>query len=374
MKYASVFQNYTLTAKIKDEKFEQSVVIINLGKQYSAIIQTDKPIYKPGDVIMFRVLMINSEKKPYQVYEMRIEFRDGHDEIVRLFRVKEDEIRSSVYIGHVSISNEPVMGNWSIRVITNHEDDFVTTYKFEVKQYSLPRFEVTVDTENDISHDDGTVTMNVKAVYTFGEYVTGTSIISANVYSSNSPDKLIHAFSKLVNIDSFNMIEFDLKRDLKVLNADEKYKIKFNVTFTETLTGQSLTKIETVRVHKSDEVIIKLITSSAYFKPGRPFKVTAMVKDFKGHLIYSSDTVKFLLKHSYKAPKCPSDRGIDTQKLIQKEIKLQNSRAEFEFSLPSNTSAITISAQLRNAKAVMNVTRLLSNSEEFLSAKVSTKM
>ena len=60
-------ENFTLTAELINtkEKFEQIEEIIVIPKKYSVFIQTDKGVYKPGDEVLYRILILDLDSKPY---------------------------------------------------------------------------------------------------------------------------------------------------------------------------------------------------------------------------------------------------------------------------------------------------------------------
>ena len=60
-------ENFTLTAKLLSEReeFEQTEEIIVIPKKYSVFIQTDKAVYKPGDEVLYRILILDPDRKPY---------------------------------------------------------------------------------------------------------------------------------------------------------------------------------------------------------------------------------------------------------------------------------------------------------------------
>jgi len=52
-------------------------------KQFYTFIQTDKPVYKHGDTVMFRVLIVDKELKPYNVNNLNIRITDPHNRPIK---------------------------------------------------------------------------------------------------------------------------------------------------------------------------------------------------------------------------------------------------------------------------------------------------
>ncbi|XP_016394935.1 LOW QUALITY PROTEIN: pregnancy zone protein-like [Sinocyclocheilus rhinocerous] len=101
-------------------------------------IQTDKPIYIPGQTVNFRVVTMDKNFSPLD-HELNPESHQG------VYRLK-------AYIGDRMISHD-----------------------FEVKKYVLPKFEVTVTAPETVSIDDELMAVEVCGKYTYGQPVSGKS-------------------------------------------------------------------------------------------------------------------------------------------------------------------------------------------------------
>ena len=130
-------QNFTLIVRIPSEQFEQSVNLFTIEKQYSVLIQTDKPTYKPGDTVRFRILVIDSDKKPYAVKRLKVELIDTFDNVVSKYEEKKiEKLKIGVISGEFSIVTEPIMGMWQIRISSFDSNNVLVTteQKFEIKE------------------------------------------------------------------------------------------------------------------------------------------------------------------------------------------------------------------------------------------------
>lgn len=368
-------QNYKLTAKIGGaEPFDQSVEIETIVKRYSVFIQTDKPVYKPGDIIKFRVLVIDAETKPYQVKNMIVEVLDGNGDVVKPFKdFDEGTFKTGVYVNELVVSTEPVTGNWTLQVVIDDEKDLMTKQIFEVKEYVLPRFEIIADTVSDITQGAGAIKITVSANYTFGEFVIGKATVTARVYDTDYPTKVQQTAVKTVDVEFKRMVEFNIREELKIYNSIRPYRVDFEVAFQENLTGQKLMKTISVRVHKTGEFKIQLVREQKRFKPGYPFKLKAIVRQFDGKLTADrTNPVQFTVNFYYSPPLCtPISEVNNFDKTFEanRNIMLKSGVAEYELKVPANTTAISVTAKYQDAKATLNVTRHVSNSREYLIIK-----
>ena len=94
--------------------FKNTTALEYLAKSYSVFIQTDRALYKPGDLIQFRVVIVNPELRPSVTGAIDVYVTDGEDN-----RVKQWErvfTNKGVWTGAVQLSDEPVLGPWNITV------------------------------------------------------------------------------------------------------------------------------------------------------------------------------------------------------------------------------------------------------------------
>ena len=67
------------------------------------------------------------------------------------------------------------MGMWYINATIDDEYQLSTVQHFEVKEYTLPRFEIILETKSNVHKDEVDILLTVYGNYTFGEFVTGTA-------------------------------------------------------------------------------------------------------------------------------------------------------------------------------------------------------
>ena len=105
---------------------------------YSVFIQTDKAIYKPGNTVQFRAVVLSPQLKPAVSGGIDVSLRDGAGNLVRdwprVFTTR------GVWAGAVDIADKPVLGNWNISVDVNGQ---IFTKSFQVAEYVLPKFQVS---------------------------------------------------------------------------------------------------------------------------------------------------------------------------------------------------------------------------------------
>lgn len=165
---------YTLkvTASSGFSKDTAEIPISLIKDQMSNItISLDKGIYKPGDEINYRALVVsNQEYKPI-AQDVKIEIYDGNNN-----RVYSESAKTSEYgivSGKFNLADEVNSGTYKISVKTDAQE---VNKNFTVNPYIIPKFEsaISTDKENYIVGEKAQITISSK--YFFGEPVVGANI------------------------------------------------------------------------------------------------------------------------------------------------------------------------------------------------------
>lgn len=272
-------------------------------KKHSAFVQTDKSIYKPSDNVQFRVLVLDGNTRPIDPTNAQIYITDGADNRIKQF--DKPRFNMGVFQNELLLSDLPVMGNWKIHVKVNNEEETIKV--FEVAEYVLPKFEVLIDTNNDIHYKYGKINATIKAQYTFGKFAKGTATVTAEVstqYSgfgrAYSRQHSARKVSRTLEVDGKNSVEFDLEKDFGIKSNDYDRLVHIEAQFKEELSGKEVNASTDVRVHKTEHNL-DLIKSHEKFKPGLPYSITAVVKnhDKNTPVTDSFNPVKFHLVFYY---------------------------------------------------------------------------
>lgn len=107
--------------------------------------------------------------------------------------------------------------------------------EFEIAEYVLPKFEVTVSAPKDLTYSDSSVRLTITAKYTYGENVKGTALVSITSQAWSSTP-VMPVVQKKVEINGNGYVEFQMV-ELKV--SPQNWQDSFNVkaSLTESLTG-----------------------------------------------------------------------------------------------------------------------------------------
>ncbi|KAF5891088.1 alpha-2-macroglobulin-like protein 1, partial [Clarias magur] len=127
------------------------------------IIETDKPIYKPGQTVMFRIVSLDTN------FLTRNQMDPNSNRIGQWLNVTTN---SGLVDLSYPVNSEAMEGFYLITA--RDEKNNPVTQTFEVKDYVLPKFEVTVTFPSVLTILDTYAVLKVCAEYTYGKPVNGT--------------------------------------------------------------------------------------------------------------------------------------------------------------------------------------------------------
>ncbi|XP_060558289.1 CD109 antigen-like, partial [Ruditapes philippinarum] len=283
--------------------------------------------------------MIVNRKRELEVRPMTIDILDGDKTRIRRWANVSDN--SGVFVGKMEMSEYPVLGTWTINV---KSEGLSKSQEFDVKEYELPKFDITVEMPQIISSNDINLEGNVSSKYTFGKGVTGSLEFTLS-YLSRALTKIYKLDNGEVNIkiptsDIYEVLRFSLSSYYSI------YTVQATATVTEDITGSTGEDSTDIKFTKFN-VDLKLDNPTA-FLPGQPFEIKGRVLNKLGSAYdgEASDfyiirlTVEYKSQGSYTLNKWISDTHLPI-----------DSKNQFGFSLDGNlitnqTTYIKVKTQL----------------------------
>ncbi|KNC22899.1 hypothetical protein FF38_00367 [Lucilia cuprina] len=262
--------------------------ILNVQSDYGPhiYIQTDKAIYKPKDLVQFRVVILDEHTRPLKIKEpIRIEILDNLDNRVKQF--KDISLQKGVYTGQFPLSEYPVLGLWKIKVIISGKYAYSHYKTITVQKYVLPKFSIHIKSPENILREDGSLKVGFYGKYTYDKYVAGYARIEL---WDNWNGKLLE--TKQLEVESVGFVEFhfDTTKDYK--------SFKIEVQFTENLTGIMQSEQRYVNI-KNQRYNIRIPKEEIEFRNNKPYRLKAHVEHWSGAAVLDRET-KVVMKHGNK--------------------------------------------------------------------------
>ncbi|NXW83855.1 OVOS protein, partial [Alopecoenas beccarii] len=316
----------------------RSVAIQNVDS--SVFVQTDKPIYKPGQKVMFRVVALDSQFRPVQ------ETGDKHfgtslsptlqdPEQNKIFQWLDVASKRGIVQLSFPLIPEPILGSYHITV--ERKSGEKKYQYFRVEEYVLPKFEVTTSVPQRISFFDEEIRVNVCASYTYGQPVQGNAQINVcqqHFYyprCERNQKEACEAVTGLLGKDGclntvISIKTFQLYRRYARMYAS----LNVESIVTENGTGIQMKGYDYVAVNEeNDRVIFK--NMDPYYKRGIPYYGEITVTNMDGEPI-PNRTVLLELNEEYLANYTTDKNGtaafsVDTSNFFDPNFRLSVRRA-----------------------------------------------
>ncbi|XP_065221551.1 CD109 antigen-like [Planococcus citri] len=391
--------------------FVNETKLIFSQRSMTIYIQTDKPIYKQSETVKLRAIPITTELRAF----------DGIIDVYMLDpkkRIMKRWLSRQSNLGTVSLeyelSDQPVFGEWTIRVLAQGQVEEST---FLVEEYYQTRFEVNITMAPFIFTTDQFLTGTVMANYTGGAPVVGNLTLKASVRPFKTSNIYIKDFTpisekhfyfdesypfwypqqKRDNLQRIPHLTWfrgtyqfqypvqDLVRDIP--NLDE-YEVVITATVGERFLDEIVEGYSVTRFFNSSVKVFFLGSEQQVFKPTSPFSVYLGVSFHDGsplplyrlmdsRLELAAEVImKSSGRNSIDIPVGKPENGIWTLKIdLRSQLGLANTQQGSE--VLKDVDSIHITATFRDIASERSYTELYlqayySPTDHFIKVSTST--
>ncbi|NWV78467.1 OVOS protein, partial [Dasyornis broadbenti] len=329
------FISFSAKGATVDLAERRSVAIQNVDG--AVFIQTDKPLYKSGQTVMFRVVTLDTQLRPVQEtvsgdkgFAGSLSFTIQDPEQNKIFQWL--EVTSNHGIAQLSfpLIQEPILGSYQITVETKSGEK--EHQSFRVEEYVLPKFEVTTTGPKTISFFDEEIRVNVCASYTYGQPLQGNAQINVCQQHFYRPSceqnqkKTCESATGLLGKDGCLNAVISIKK-FQLYRSYAKMYASLNIEsiVTENGTGIQMKAYDYVSVNQeNDQVFFRNMDS--YYKRGIPYHGEITVTKVDGEPV-ANNTVLLELNGDYLANYTTDKNGaaafsIDTSNFFDPSFKL----------------------------------------------------
>ncbi|XP_075993239.1 alpha-2-macroglobulin-like [Genypterus blacodes] len=165
-----------LKVEVRGQTFHSTVVRKVMIKAYQPMtfIQTDKPIYLPGQTVNFRVVSLDTKFRPASELYNIVEVQDvNRNRIGQWVNITSN---SKIFQRSYSLNSEAPEGTYQVIVSIGERKIY---HSFKVEKYVLPKFDVKITAKDEISIAQDDIEVEVCAKYTYGQPVPGSVEVNA---------------------------------------------------------------------------------------------------------------------------------------------------------------------------------------------------
>ncbi|CDQ89436.1 unnamed protein product [Oncorhynchus mykiss] len=153
----------------KDEMSKKTKILIK-PKRFLTIFQTDKPVYKPGQTVKFRIVSLDASFLSFNQMYLTVELQDPNSNRIAQW-LNQSTVSGILDLSH-PMSAEATQGSYIITAWNEKGEQ--TSQTFDIKEYVLPKYEVKVYLPQTITILDKQATLRVCGKYTYGKPVLGS--------------------------------------------------------------------------------------------------------------------------------------------------------------------------------------------------------
>ncbi|XP_040828168.1 pregnancy zone protein-like [Ochotona curzoniae] len=286
----------TVQVKGPTQQFMQKKPVPITEPDSIVFVQTDKPIYKPGQTVRFRIVSVDVSFHPLNETFSVVYIENPKRN--RIFQWQSIKLQGGLTQLSFPLSVEPILGSYKVVVL--RQPGKRTEHSFEVQEYVLPKFEVKVKMPKTIGILDEEFPVTVCASYTYGKPVP--SLVTINVCrnvmqqpsfcQSNFPLNVCEEFSQ--QADNQGCITKLVKT--KVFQLRQRWydmSIQVEATVREEGTGVELTGSGSSEITNNISKM-KFTKVKSRYRLGIPFRGQALLVDDKDRPI-PNETVSVLV-------------------------------------------------------------------------------
>ncbi|XP_053551906.1 complement C5 [Bombina bombina] len=247
-------------------------------------LQTDKPVYTPDQSVKIRVYSLDEELKP-ALRNVKLTFKDPEDVTVNI--ETSQDLTGIISIPDFKIPNNPKYGIWKIEAA--YESHFTTTAvaAFEVKEYVLPRFFVSIEPERNFICFDKfeDFSIKVKANYYYNKKLNAAkTYIRYGIILDGERKMLPKSIQVQQMTDGEAEFKFNTKSAIEELGYSQLKDLDGGYLYI-TASVQESAEGHAEETESADVKFVltpyklRLIGTPLFVKPGLPFYIKAQVKD-----------------------------------------------------------------------------------------------
>ncbi len=314
---------------------EQLTGQLAISAGITLLLETDKPIYKPGQTVHGRVLAVNSDLKPVSV-SLNVSISDSKG--IRVFRKPLVTNGFGVAAFDMVLAREVNLGTWKI---VAQGTDSMSTVDIRVEKYVLPKFKVDVALPRDWFLVDEEISGRIDCRYFFGKPVQG--MVEVRAYKYLAEWEQYASFRGELEDGSLSFTLPPVSYVAGTYGAGGMGSVMLNVTVTDG-SGHQEEASRLVKIAPSSTVI-QLIPSAETIKPGLPMELLVVTETPGGEPMekHVSVEARFVL-----------DDGSTISR--SKDVSTFRGTALIEFDVPEKCTSAEVVAQVPEDKAESRVT------------------
>uniref|UniRef100_A0A224YUW9 Gov platelet alloantigens n=1 Tax=Rhipicephalus zambeziensis TaxID=60191 RepID=A0A224YUW9_9ACAR len=263
--------------------FKKEARLLISDKSGYLLLQSDKPIYTPKQTVHFRMVAVGEDLAP-SIGELKFEVKNPQNIVTyqTVLSAKDSNASATGMFSHsYTFPESPILGQWKAVVTYGSYFTQQTEITFEVQEYVLPTFSVTLTTPSVILTEQQYVEGKVEAKYVYGKPVEGSANFRFKIRNEGGTDREIGStdFKELVRGEAMFRISTDQfrapqrKRWAALVHGN---RLVVEAEVLDKATSKRVTAVDESAVFATSPYLVGFRHTPKDFKPGT---MTVIVAD-----------------------------------------------------------------------------------------------
>ncbi|XP_036037834.1 murinoglobulin-1-like [Onychomys torridus] len=274
-------EKVSLSVHIKGptHEFNEKSTVLVKNQESVVFVQTDKPVYKPGQSVKFRIVSMDKNLRPLNELFPLAYIEDPKTN--RIMQWRDINTEHGLKQLSFSLSSEPIQGSYKIVIVK--KSGVKKEHSFTVEEFVLPRFEVQVKVPKVITVQDEKVNVTVCGVYTYGKPVPGhAEILICYEYQDSRGKREGVCIPVSYQLDNNGCTTQEENIPVNPLRKrHEAHRFFVNANIIEEGTGFKFMGSGTSKIERTTTKLI-FVKADSHFKRGIPFITKVRLVDIKG--------------------------------------------------------------------------------------------
>nr|XP_021488326.1 murinoglobulin-2-like [Meriones unguiculatus] len=286
-------EKVSLSVHIKGptHEFSKKTVVLVKNKESVVFLQTDKPVYKPGQSVNFRVVSMDKNLHPLNELFPVVYIEDPKTN--RIMQWQNISTENGLKQLSFSLSLEPILGSY--KIVIQKQSGEKKEHSFTVEEFVLPRFEVQVKVPKAIYMQEEKINVTAFSAsetllvcvhlscdrYTYGKPVPGQAKISICLkylyFSLGEKPECKEVSYQLEKNGCITQEENITMFQVKKSYDDYKY-LRVNANVKEEGTGFEFSGSGTTKIERTTTKLV-FVKADSDFRPGIPFRMKVRLVD-----------------------------------------------------------------------------------------------
>ncbi|NXQ95320.1 A2ML1 protein, partial [Sagittarius serpentarius] len=277
-----------ITVLEANSEFQKKQKILIKHADKKAFIQTDKPVYKPGQTVMLRIVTLDQNFIASNETHRLVELKDPKgNRIAQWLNVTP--------VGGIAdlsfpLAAEAPVGEYTIKIPDR-------THSFRVEEYVLPKFSVSIQMPQVVTILEENFRLHVCGMYTYGKPVQGSvkavvcrKHIRYNWKSSKAKRSICKDYTGETNEDGCFSTEVNIKIYHQKRGESYDFNLEAVAFLKESGTGVEFNTTENCKV-TFDITTLQFWGTSYYYQQGAPYYGNLELKTANGTHLKNKEVI-----------------------------------------------------------------------------------